>query len=329
MQKQKAAARESSNVGRFLYAMRINSGYENIADYLRKYQLPISNNYYRDVEAGRKRLSLEMAMELTRCLPIPPDGAEEFIWHFLRDALPADLQTKLLIPRVDKAFSKQKEARDLIQRDLQMYRAAEALRQVEENYISDDRVYGTLADNIEYLPIVHHVYMAEATTDAKIRAICDVEKIPFDVDLICKTLADCGVEIEKNENEIIFRRAKPVFRVARTSAGQRLIEAFIEFELAKSKAKPPASKIFDRADSTFETSKIISVSSRRAAILQERLQDFLTETVLAKDKLDTTDAEPYFVMCVVSARPEYNPGISRAKATRKHRPVKHSSLTEQ
>jgi hypothetical protein len=294
-----------NNVGRFLFTLRTARGGEQVSQYLAKFKLPISDNYYRDVESGRKRLSLEMAIALTDALQLEDDGKEEFMWHFLRDSLPEELSKKLLMPRVDKSVSSATEAIELLQRDLQLYRKTDAIRTFEENYITDDEVCAFLIAESDLLPIVHHVYLVEETDDRCIRDLCEIEGIEADFDRICRLMSRCGVEIKRRNQNFTFKRAKPVFRVPPTENGRRLLRLFAAMELEKSR-KRNAAHIFDPNGGIFEKSSIIAVSASRLGLLRERLQDYLTEARLGNEQ-GQSDATPFFIMTVVSARPEYAP----------------------
>ena len=302
-----AGLSQSSFVSRHLYSIRINAGYDNISEYLKNIDIPISDNYYRDVEGGRKTLSLETAIGLANSLNLPVEGREELIWNFLRDALPADLEQALLIPRVDRNFSNVAEARDVLDRELHLYRNAAAIRQFEDNFMTDDTVYGKLADNINYLPILHHIFLSRETTEVELRRICAHESVAFDKGKICDFLEGAGVEIFDSNGVTHYRRQKPVFRVSSSTNGRRLTREFVEGELAKSRGREPAKDAFDPTGNTFQYSRLVSASTGRIEVLRQRMQDLLAEMTLANDELGSTDATPFFVCCLVSARPEYAP----------------------
>lgn len=54
----------STALGAFLHKRRLLLGKETISAFLRDMDIPFTDNYYRDIEAGRKKLSIEAAVQL-------------------------------------------------------------------------------------------------------------------------------------------------------------------------------------------------------------------------------------------------------------------------
>ncbi len=66
----------------------MSRGYTNVNEYLRKYQLPISYVYYRDIEIGKRKIGLESAKVLCEALHV---DYRVFYTHLLKDLLPAEV----------------------------------------------------------------------------------------------------------------------------------------------------------------------------------------------------------------------------------------------
>src|ERR1041384_3785255 len=99
MQKRK---KKGKQLGKFLYSLRIQRGFASISDYLRVYDLPISDVYYRDLESGTKSISVETADRL--CSALRADR-RIFFFHLLNDLMPSDVVSTLIRPIADETFS--------------------------------------------------------------------------------------------------------------------------------------------------------------------------------------------------------------------------------
>lgn len=60
-----------TNLSKYLTSERIRRGYISVSDYLREYdRIPISESYYRDLEAGRKVIRIDHAEPLCEALQL-------------------------------------------------------------------------------------------------------------------------------------------------------------------------------------------------------------------------------------------------------------------
>lgn len=82
-----------TNLGKFLAALRRERGFESVARYAERYKLPVSEAYYRSLEAGRKVVALETAESLCRSLEA---DEQEFYIQLLHDYLPRPAIEKLV-----------------------------------------------------------------------------------------------------------------------------------------------------------------------------------------------------------------------------------------
>lgn len=82
----------STKFGNYLESLRKSRNYKSISSYLSDYQLPISEGYYRKLEANEALPSLDTARTLYKALQTDP---VVFYHYFLQDILPPPA-TKLL-----------------------------------------------------------------------------------------------------------------------------------------------------------------------------------------------------------------------------------------
>lgn len=294
--------------GRYLYSLRIRRGYENISDFLQDHTLPISGNYYRDVEAGRKLPGFEKANELFEALPYKDDDDRyEFFWHYLKEVLPEEVHDKVLTPRVDTSFRNVKNAQELLEYDLRMHRDAAAIARFEQTHVSTDDQVSLLEKHYELMPLLHFIYMVSNATEDDIDDVCSKNSITNNKEEIDEFLTGIGVEISTNINKRTYRRSKHIFRIPRTERGIQFKGTFIKRELDTSFGKARTPEMFSE-DETFEFSSIVALSERSREKLTGRLRDLISELSVSGEQLDEPTSTPFFVNVVVSGRPEYRSG---------------------
>jgi hypothetical protein len=298
----------TSNLSRFLYSVRIRLGFENISNFLSTYALPMSDNYYRDVEGGRKHLSFEKAIELSE---IPPfneteDTKLEFLWHMLRDILPEKLHSKLLFPRPDTTFENVREAQKKLEYDRKIHRGAATGARSAQQYIPNN--LEPIVQNNDLLPLLHFIYMVETAKQDEIERVCHRMGIKVDFKRICRVLEKLGVRIDNTKHKRVFTRALPIFRVPRdTNDGKKFLQSVTidEIERSFTKEELPEEKMFSEVG-TFHYVNITAVAPEKKEKLTERLRDFISEVAVMDKQLEADEAEPFFISIVVSGRSEYD-----------------------
>jgi hypothetical protein len=266
----------------------------------------MSPNYYRDVEAGRRFLSIEKAVELYNVFPFDADEDKlEFFWHYFKDTLPEEIHGKLLLPRVDNSFKTLKESREILEYDLKIHREAAAIARSENVQMASDSIVNMLELNIDFLPTIHYIYMKDEVTGEQLSIICENNNIIFDPVVIDKFLSNVGVEIFENKNKKFYRRSKPVFRIPRTREGIKFKDKFTILEINKSFQKDRGCESFDDKD-TFDYSGIYAIPKEARSRLTDRLRDLISELSVANKQLDDPSSVPFFVSIILSARHEYD-----------------------
>ncbi|MBX9769794.1 MAG: hypothetical protein K2X29_00395 [Candidatus Obscuribacterales bacterium] len=87
------SSQSGTHLGNYLRETRLSRGYTNVNEYLRKYQLPISYVYYRDIEIGKRKIGLESARVLCEALHV---DYRVFYSHLLKDLLPAEVMDSFI-----------------------------------------------------------------------------------------------------------------------------------------------------------------------------------------------------------------------------------------
>lgn len=299
--------------GRYLYSLRTRQGFESIADYIEHLKessgsLPLSENYYRDVEAGRKLPTIEKAYELFRHLPFAEsDDKHEFFWQYLKEVLPPDVFNEVVKPRVDTTFETLRESQELLAYDLKLHREAAAYARFAESHVSTDAAIAVMNEQFDLMPIVHFVHMVERATLDDLRKVCEKNGISVDDDDLDTFLRAIGVSITDEGGKKIYRRSKPVYRIPKTEAGTRFKDRFTEDEVMRSLCSDKRTAEIFEPDSTFDFSVIVALSKQAQAKLTDRLRDLISEVSVSSKQLDDPTAAPFFVGVVVSGRPAYRP----------------------
>lgn len=294
----------TNNLSRFLYSFRVRRGYENISDFLDSVELPVSPNYYRDVEAGRKLPSVETASEIFKCLPFDEtEDNMEFFWHYLKDLLPENIHEHLLIPRVDTSFKNLKNAQELLEYDLKMHREAAAIARFEHTYVSPDEEIVYLNERLDMLPLLHFLYMIDEASEDDIKQVCIKNGITRSDNIIDEYLTRISTH-RMDDGRKIYVRKNPIFRVPRTPTGISFKDIFTKHEINRSLDLDRCPEMFS-TDSTFDYSVIVALPEDRREKLTERLRDLISELSISEKQLENPTAVPFFVSVVVSGRPEY------------------------
>ena len=112
----------------------MSRGYNNVNEYLRKYQLPISYVYYRDIEIGKRKIGLESARVLCEALQV---DYRVFYSHLLKDLLPPDVMDYFvhLIPQSDcNTFESDSQAKEL---KVLLSETKQTIKQLDESFDED------------------------------------------------------------------------------------------------------------------------------------------------------------------------------------------------
>lgn len=291
--------------GRYLYSLRIRRGFENVSDFIENLNLPMSDNYYRDVEAGRKLPTIDKARELFEAMPFDEgEDKYEFFWHYLRELLPDEIHKNVMMPRVDTSFKNMKSAQELLEYDLKMHRTAAALARFEETQISTDNEIDAMTEQFELLPLVHYIHMVESATSDDINAICKNNGITFNEESIDSFFTKIGVSVEQDGSKKRYTRRKPIIRIPKNNKGLKFKDKFLYGEIEKSLANKRVPEIFS-SEATFLYSMITAIPEIAQAKLTDRLRDLISEVSVSKTQLDDKTATPFFFSIVISGRPEY------------------------
>lgn len=190
--------KKETNLGRYLYSLRIARGFANISDYLRKYELRISDVYYRGVESGTKIISLDTADEL--CNDLEADRREFYV-YLLRDLLPPDIVEKLIPPVVDETFSSLEEHQALLERDKTIYREAFAKFMLSETYVLSEEAVRMLLERIDLMPVLHFLYAIEFVTPEQLASILEQNSIPESPKQVAQMFVTTGMALYEGDLE--------------------------------------------------------------------------------------------------------------------------------
>jgi hypothetical protein len=78
-----------------LRSLRLSRGFDSVNEYLRKYSLPITAAYYRDLESGRKSIGIDTAEQICHALDA---DMHAFYYNLLSDVIPLRVIDNLVPP---------------------------------------------------------------------------------------------------------------------------------------------------------------------------------------------------------------------------------------
>ena len=294
-----------TELGRYLYSVRIKNGFENVSDYLRTYELPISDAYYRDVETGRKTLSLDKAQGLSEKLPIPVEERHDILHYVIKDALPLDICNKILKPNVHETYNNLKDYVDTVQYDLSVYEGAYELvkYKMEQTFLGTEEDIAYLEDNFKYLPILHYIYLVEEASFQSIKNVATKCKLNVSDESIREfigKICDIGATGEPDT----YRRKRKIFRIPKSDSGDNFKKRFLHEEVSLSSDRNRGEPFFP--EGTFEMSGIYAINPDTMKKLRKKLINFIAELDISETDLAEEDAMPFFISIITSDRNEYD-----------------------
>uniref|UniRef100_A6VRK8 Uncharacterized protein n=1 Tax=Marinomonas sp. (strain MWYL1) TaxID=400668 RepID=A6VRK8_MARMS len=299
-------------LGAFLTQFRIRKGYLKVSKFLEEIKLPFSDNYYRDIESGRKYLSVDSAVELHNHLKLDESSkiSFDFFWHYFKDLLPREIHESLFGKGVEsKDISSVLELRE---HDSKVLRRALSLNRYEREFIADEKIVNSFRDNFDLMPLMSYLYMVDQASVPEIRLVCQQLGLKFDQRVI-----DFLKLISKDRKSLDapFVRQAPILRMPRNKEALRIKNKFLSHEVGISLEKEEKSEYFD-VNGTFKYSAILTLKESELNEVQDRLVDLLSVLELQNksgNQLEDVDTHPYFYGLVISGRPEYDGREARKK----------------
>lgn len=179
----------STYVGQFLRSLREQRGFENIHEYVRQYQLPVSYVYYTELESGKKRIAQETAKQL--CAALKTDSLS-FFYHLLKDILPTDIQPDFL-DLIPVQISDKSEQAGKTQKVIESYQKLQLsmlgldlgrMTNEAEDYISE---------NSHLMPLVAIIYCVPSMTNTELSRTVQRLGIATPVEEIISKFAELGI----------------------------------------------------------------------------------------------------------------------------------------
>lgn len=291
-----------NNLGKLLYQIRISKGHENVSEYLRSFPMPLSDAYYRDLEAGRKTISIEKAEELSRFLPFPLGiGKRELFFNLLKDLLPNDISELVLRPAAAPEFSNLSELIEVMNYDIKITQQAynHVRLKIEQTHIGNNSDIEFLEENYKFLPVLHFIYLRHDVSLEEIQTICKKNSIEFNEDELMKFVS--RVCISENGR---YKRKNKMYRIFPSEKGKDFKKKFLIDEIGKHPQKP-LGKPFDK-NSHYESSGIYPIPNNKVDVLRRRVTQLMTELDSVDEYLSHEEITPFFIAFVASDRGEYD-----------------------
>lgn len=310
MKKESLDNMEKTNLGKYLYSERINRKGDNIKEYLANYKLPISESYYRDIESGRKVIRIDSANELCEALEL---SIEVFYYYLLKDLLQEDVFDKLVKKPLitDVMYNSPAEGVKAIQQELEMYRNAFTNRLIKKAYLADDKLVEYLSNNMEYLPLVHYIYMREKCTFSDINELKLRNKMNIEVDELIKIIDEKKIaSVNYNDREIV--RFGEEFECPQTPCGHKLKNKFLQYEISKTVIQGEEKNSYQNdikigKENGYVFAGITCIDLDETQEMFERnVSNMVACFNSAIQPLEKENSLPYFLSLVVAPRPEYD-----------------------
>ena len=293
---------QKNNLGQFLYSERIRRNGDNITKYLVGYKIGISESYYRDIENGRKAIRLETAKDLCASLKLDPN---EFFFFLLKDVLPDDVFSHLIKPSQKSVFESASKEIENLKQDLEVFRKAYKSKMAEEGiYEVDEEILKYLAENFDFLPVIHFVYMRRSCSFDDLKKILKKNNIEKSFESVMADLVRLKLAYVDKKKRII-QRHKRTFRIPRTPDGVSFKDKFVLHEVKKAIECKNRDDYFSKNNS-FIHSSINCLSLKNSEYLINKIADLVAATGAGEVDLEEKNSMPFFLSIIVSSREIYD-----------------------
>lgn len=295
-------------LGTYLRDVRLGRKKDNIQEYLNEYNVhAITESYYRAIESGKKYIKMDTALELCRELDVDENS---FFYCLLKDALEPSVFNTLIKPRI---IDNNAERRfDQLDKKLTMYENAFRKNFVREQFYGTDRMVEFLYENIEFLPIIHFVYMREQVSFKDIEIIIAKNDMKYTIDEVISIIKEYDLAEVDEVLQTITKYGQD-FSTPRSTAGDELKNEFLRIETEKTiqlKAHHQNQITISDSDSyVFCGIKCINFNSNHREF-EKYITDLLACFHSAVEPLEDEDSVPFFFSVIVSPRQEYDSKMS-------------------
>jgi DNA-binding XRE family transcriptional regulator len=275
---------------------------ESISEYISKFNLSISESYYRDIETGRKVARIDTALALCEALEL---NKNDLFFYLLKDILPNDVFDSLIKPNQKRVFDTVTDEVSLLASDLEVMRNAYLKTLIEKHFQGDDEdVINYLSNNFELLPIIHFVYMREQCSRQDIQEIIRRNEIKKDIRLILKEFKELQIAEVDEDHGIIKRNQRMFNKIPKTASGIAFRDKFLIHEITTAMRDKRSSQVVS-SNNTFIWSGITCFDVKESQF-QRRVADLIATFSAEEVNLEDENAVPFFVSLLVSSRENYD-----------------------
>ncbi|WP_065328053.1 helix-turn-helix domain-containing protein [Tritonibacter mobilis] len=289
--------------GLYLKAVRTRRGGASISEYLSARGVDISETYYRDLEAGRKKVRIETAKELAEKLDLDP---QSFFTHLLKDVLDENVFEKVIKPTVVEEMETLADELEKAKEDAELIQAAFAKIVGSRRTEVSDETVKVLNENIGLLPVIHAVYMRDEINFADVESVLEKNQITWTVDEVASFFEQhklANIDWDKR----CFSRFTVTFQIPKTKVGQEFKGRFLLEEHKKSAAKNRDSSGDPGTEGWSYSTIYISSAEKMRALVQQQATKLVARLNADELQLGDEGAKPFFASVIISPRDEYEP----------------------
>lgn len=319
-----ASNASSTSFGMYLLSLRSKYGDRTSTAFLNRIfgdkARPFTDNFYRDVEAGRRHMSIDYATALVDAMQLgginvsikdsfQSDVSQqraEYFWHYFRDSLSLEDHKLLFGIHPGAGDNNPRDLERLREHDAKVLRRYALLGNYDEAHITNDIDADYISQNLDLLPVLHHLYLVESASDRDIEMICDKNNIDgTNKQRIQRFLEASHVSFDPHTQRYFRKGAR--FRVPPTESGHKLKEGFLEQEIKRSCQMRLIPNIeFGAGTSAYST--IVAIPAERLEHIAIKISALIAEIVDSGsgEQLDNPNARAYFVSVITSRRDEYD-----------------------
>lgn len=285
-------------LGRYLLSLREQRGFDNIQEYVRRHNLPVSYVYYTEIESGKKRIALETSKQL--CAALEADQIS-FFYHLLKDILPENIQTEFLnrIPIQNLLNSKEKEEKA---QKIQKAHQKNLLARLHKTIFYMSKEAGTfISKNARLNLLITAIYCVRSTSDKELQYLAQRLNIDIPIEDILKSFEELEIIKISQSSDKKLRIIMPAHDIIVTTNSQ-VIADIINNE-TKIAALESSKHAFTGANQDNCFHGMIGLSKQK----QEELHTYIADLVAEFNAchLENSDGVPQLMTIIFSPAKEY------------------------
>jgi hypothetical protein len=286
----------ATKLGQFLRSVRLARAYSNINEYMRRYVLPISDVYYREIESGKRKISIDSAKELCEALQI--DYAD-FYYHLLQDILPQEVQGDF-ISCLPKPIPLDDSAKELKKQQVKLAYQKNFVDRLEKRigYMNEESE-SYFHQHPQYVKFLTSIYCKPKTSEAELRRILEHDSEQTGLEQVLEDFERLGlIKLSPAVGDRIIERAYNYIIIR----DQKLLALRLLYE-TKVSIDNSCADVPHRKQAELLIHGIVGLNKNQYQEILTQLADLISQFRAAHEQ--GTEVDPYLLALLITPQLDY------------------------